>query len=1366
MKNSTRLLALIALLLGLSVAPAGFAQTLLTEDFTGTTSSNTGGVGNWLFFNGACLTAGTSTSLVPPASSIPACTAVLNSYYVNAADHDQYLVGGANGFLGGASAPSSPSTQVADPSGSGALRFTNGSPYGNQERGAIVSTNAYATNSGIQVTFKTVTYGGTGADGISFYLMDGCVPVAGAIMPSNCTTNPIYPVGSPNVPAIGATGGSLAFTCSNTNGPGSGAGVTYDGLTGGYLGLGIDEYGNFLNQGDNTGSGWGFQPGRIGLRGAGAISWPALNNAYGTNPGDSTKPFYPAYLSATCSTGSFDSATGTCGVCPAVASINTTAGGFHTTASTTTVYGSGICTNTTTTIVTPIADSGCTNTAYTYYNPGPGGGPTCAKCPSAATYRLVTDGSYPNGLCSTTPTRTTPSIQCSSGYSYDSGLMYCAKAPTFSTSFTTANSGPPVTTVTTSTNPPSSTPAFTPNVSAIQSAIQKTCSSGHLWNYATSTPTDAGPATLANSYNTAAILDYAAIPGAYTVLPTNNPLYIGGAGTRAAATPIFYNLQITTDGYLSLSYAYNGGAYQSVIAHRSITASNGTLPNYVRFGFAGSTGGATNNHEIMCFKSAPLVQSGSSAGINQKQSAPVEPNDTFAYFAYYDQTNWVGRVTANALSADASTGLVSLNTTPTWDASCVLSGVPLGQSCSTGVPGLTAAMDPATRVILTYNGSAGAAFEWGSLTSDQQAALTTGDASTTQFRFNYLRGDRTDEITSAGTCPDQASTPCFRARTSVLADIVDSSPTWVGPPQLSYTAIWGDKLFPAASMPENAGTQNYTQFIAAEQTRPNVVYVGSNDGMMHGFRSGAYDSSNNFSTASTPNDGKEVLAYMPGSLLLSPSTGGACASLASTGSIAQNIHGVTPAFTPPTGTAQPACVTAALDFSNTQYGHNFFVDATPGTGDLYYNGGWHTWLVGGLGAGGAALFALDVTNPTAANFAEGNAASLVIGEWTSSSITCVSNTGCGSSLGNTYGTPIVRRLHDGRWGVIFGNGYGSTNGDAGIFVMTVDTTGNKLFYYLSTGNNGGGAKNNGIAYVTSADLDGDHITDYVYAGDLLGNVWRFDLTAALESSWGVSTGPLFSTPSGQPITTQVILAIGPTPAGGNTLLVSFGTGQRTQFTNAAPVAYQSGTQSLYGVWDWNMSSWNGKSTTQYASLNAPPATGIAAPYTLKQANLLQQTFVLNADNVTRDVSSSTPICWAGSSCTTSSQFGWYLNLVGAQEQIVFNPELLQGVFLVNSSIPANNQALGCSTNLDTGFTYALSIASGTAVPNFFIGYHDAAAAGVQFNAVGTDSIVTGPTGTLFGIFQEVGGLPPGFVPPPFKPPSNGSARRLTWVQLR
>jgi type IV pilus assembly protein PilY1 len=1359
MNSSKRLLALCALVLGLAVAPATFAQTLLSEDFTGATSSNSGGVGNWLFFNGACLTAGNQTSLVSPATSIPACTAVLNSYYVNAADHDQYLMGGANGYLGGTAAPSSPSNQVADPVGNGALRFTNGKPYGNQERGAIVSTNAYSTSAGIQVTFKTVTYGGTGADGISFYLMDGCVPVSGAVMPSSCAPSLVYPTGAANVPAIGATGGSLAYTCSNTNGPGSGAGVTYDGLTEGYLGLGIDEYGNFLNQGDNTAAGYGFQPGRIGLRGAGAISWPALNNAYGTNPGSASKPFYPAWMSATCATGTFDNATGTCGVCPTVATTTTLVGDVTTTTVTTTAYANGICTNTA--VATPTTDNGCSG-GYSFANPG--GTAVCEKCGGTDTYHPATDSSYPLGLCSNKPYSATNPGNCGATHPYDSTVGYCSKTPSFDSADLTGTAGTPTTTIT--TNPPTSTPAYTPNVTAIQNAIQHTCSTGHLWNYATSTPTDAGTATLTtdpttpNVNNVANILDYAPIPGAYTILPGGHPLFNGSATQRSQGTTIFYNLKITSDGHLSLSYAYGGGAYQAVLTNQNIQASNGLLPNYVRFGFAGSTGGATNVHEIMCFKSAPVNTSSSSAGVNEKQSAKVE-SGTFAYFAYYDQTNWVGRVTANSLSSDPTSGVVSIATVPTWDASCVLTGELATQTCSTGVAGPTPAMVPTSRTILTYNGG-GVPFEWGNLNAAQQAALTTGDPSETPYRLNYLRGDRSNEITTGFTCTG-GSPVCFRARTSILGDIVDSSPTWVGPPQSPYTATWQDKLYPSSAPQENSGTQTYLQFIGVEQTRPNIVYVGSNDGMLHGFRSGSFDSTNNFTTATTPNDGQEVIAYVPGSLLLSASTGGACATFATTGSQVQNIHGVTPAFTPTTGPVQPACVTTALDFSSPQYGHNFFVDSTPGTGDLYYNGAWHTWLVGGLGAGGAAIFALDVTNPTAANFVESNASSLVIGEWTPANITCVGNTTCANNLGNTYGQPIIRRLHDGKWAVIFGNGFGSTSGDAGIYVMTVDSSGNTLFYYLSTGNSGT-AHNNGIAYVTSADLDGDHITDYVYAGDLVGNLWRFDLTSATETGWAVSAGPLFTTQSGQPITTAVTVSSGATPAGGNTIVIAFGTGERNQFTNAGPVAFPSATQSLYGVWDWNMTNWNSKSNTQYAALS-PAGSGLTGPsYTLHATNLQHQVFTLNSDGSTRDITGTSTICWAGSAtCTGTPQFGWYLNLIGTLENIIYNPQLLQGVFTVNSIVPANNQVNSCTINTDTGFTYAISVLSGTAPPHFFVGFHDASAAGTQTGAVGMSFPVTSSTGSLWLVSQTVTNQP---ILTQVNPGANGKGRRLTWVQLR
>lgn len=596
--------------------------------------------------------------------------------------------------------------------------------------------------------------------------------------------------------------------------------------------------------------------------------------------------------------------------------------------------------------------------------------------------------------------------------------------------------------------------------------------------------------------------------------------------------------------------------------------------------------------------------------------------------------------------------------------------------------------------MLTWDTAAGGGipFECTSLNTAQQSALTFGDYSPTSARLSYLRGDRSNEINSGGV-------GLFRARDAILGDIVDSSPTWVGPPSSPYTAAWADRLYPASSMAENAGTQSYLQFTAAEQTRLNVVYAGSNDGFLHGFEAGSFDVNGNFvANGTTPNDGKEVFAYMPGALLASAATAsatGGCTDDTTTSTVAQNIHGVTPAVG-----ANPECVGTQLDYSNPQYGHNFFVDATPGTGDLYYSGQWHTWLVGGLGVGSAAIYALNVTDPS--SFTQGNASSLVTGEWNASSIACANASACGASLGNTYGTPLIRRLHDGNWAIIFGNGFGSTSGDAGIFVITVNSgTGGQTAYYLSTNTpTTVTGKSNGIAYVTSADLDGDHVADYIYAGDLLGNVWRFDLTSNSESNWAAGAAPLFTTQGGQPITSAVLAVSSIVTGGAPRVLIEFGSGERTQITNLAPAKYASGTQSIYGVWDWNMTAWNALAPgAAYASLAASGATtGLSAPYTVTTSNLLAQTLTLNANSVTVD-GTNISICWVGSltACGTGT-FGSYADLPGASEQVIYNPVFYQGQFIVNSTVPANNVATSCTSNLDEGFTYALNIATEACSP--------------------------------------------------------------------
>lgn len=1231
--------AVILLALGSWNAPA---QTVsYSENFTGGNTTN-----SWYSFKGACLTAGTTAATVvnvPGAAGntpgpIPSCASMTTgSFYWNVGNQvGEPLVGGTSGAIPG-----------TDTTLGGALRFTNvptsssySYPEGFFEAGSILSNFSFPLSSqGLQVTFVTETYagdggGGDGADGISFFLQDA----------------------SQN-PDLGATGGSLAYSCTNVNDDTTSIRADnlprgYDGLTGAYIGVGIDEYGNFLNPGDNTASGAAntvgapsgtpnFLGGRVGIRGAGNVAWTWLNTNY---------PTY--YLS----------------------------------------------------------------------------------------------------------------------------------------SFTSAQT---------------------------QAAVQATCQTGYVQQYNSSTNTF--------SSTNIAVADYPAL--AFSNLSgfsiANESAIYRGNGTSTQLTsqygvPISYNLQITTGGLLTLSYSYDGGASINVISGYNITQNNGALPANVRFGFAGSDGGATNIHEVMCFQATPQVTAQSSAAGNQKQSAPVV-SGTQVYFSYYNPTNWSGSVASDSLYVNTTTNTVYIASTANWDASCELTGVATGATCSkTGVAGPTSATpSPTARTALTWNGSAGIPFAWSNLTASGNtlaAALDAGDPNTPTgtpsgttyqpYRLNYLLGDRTNEQNSLGTGEYSTSNPAtsyppFRDRVSVLGDIIDSSPTWVGPPSAAYSSTWVDK-YDGGTMLENSG-QTYTAFTTQEESRMNVVYAGANDGFLHGFRSGYFDANGNYvgtgtgtSFVGTNNDGLELLAYMPGYVLNHIQT-------ASTTTTTVTTTGVG-AGTTTTTTKTP---NSTINYSDPQYGHQFDVDATPGTGDVFYNGTWHTILVSGLGPGGPGIFALDVTNPentaitSDATFATTNASNIVIGDWstttttattinttqncvnkknnqtgvtsvvcypttttsastsTASTLSCVgvSNASttaanCGLNLGNTYGTPQIRRFHNGQWGAVFGNGFGSSTGDAGIYVMLLDTsTGAPTFYYLSTGKSG---KSDGIAYVSTADLDGDHITDYVYAGDLLGNIWRFDLTSASASSWAVTSIPVYTTASGQPITSKLaVVSVLSTPA--RRVMIEFGTGQEVPLSNSSPATYATKQQTLYGIWDWNLATWNANSTSQYAAL---PYNGVAAPTsgltagsttpTNLQQQLITSTTVNGVDY--RSVTSNT-VCWAGT--TGCSQYGWYLPLVtgyanaadvnlpssanngnpAVYEQVIYNPVLDGDTFIVNTVIPSASSLINCFSVTAGGFTMAINPATGGSfTKSVFVP--------AQSTSTGTGSSGSGSTSS--GIYNGVG----------------------------
>jgi type IV pilus assembly protein PilY1 len=363
-------------------------------------------------------------------------------------------------------------------------------------------------------------------------------------------------------------------------------------------------------------------------------------------------------------------------------------------------------------------------------------------------------------------------------------------------------------------------------------------------------------------------------------------------------------------------------------------------------------------------------------------------------------------------------------------------------------------------------------------------------------RLDWLRGDRSNETPSGAK---------LRKRNSVLGDIVNSSPVFVGAPNQRY--------------PNAIAPSSYSAFRTAQASRAKTIYTGANDGMLHAF------------DATT---GEERFGFIPHSVF-----------------------------------------SRLYKLTDPNYAHEFYVDGTPTVLDAYVGGAWRTVLAAGLNKGGQGVFALDVTNPVVT---EADADSLFMWEFTDAE---------DADLGYTYSRPSIVKMRDGTWVAIFGNGYNNTDNNYGLDT-NVSATGNAVLYIvnLATGallrkidtgvgmaqDPKGQSRPNGLATPNAIDLDGDRVIDYVYAGDLFGNVWKFDVTDVNPLNWDVayrSGGtalPLFKAVNAggvpQPITERVQVGFGPK---GNGALVLVGTGKFLEpgDRNSATLS----TQSFYGLYD-------------------------------------------------------------------------------------------------------------------------------------------------------------------------------------------------------
>lgn len=582
------------------------------------------------------------------------------------------------------------------------------------------------------------------------------------------------------------------------------------------------------------------------------------------------------------------------------------------------------------------------------------------------------------------------------------------------------------------------------------------------------------------------------------------------------------------------------------------------------------------------------------------------------FLAKFNSEFWSGSLLAIPINSDGTLA------SPSWNSDTALENP-----------------DPSTRVIVTYKPSneRGIPFRWpANIASPTASELdpTQTTALATSAVLNYLRGDESNEG-SGGTN--------FRRRPDTkLGDIVNSSPQYVGKPAGQYE---NPNLFRQAYMDADYVTFRNTTAIL---NRTPVVYVGANDGMLHGF-----DASNG------ANKGEEVLAFIPNQVY-------------------PNLKSL----------------------SDKAYSHKYFVDGSPTVADAKVNGNWKTVLVGGLNKGGKSIYALDVTKP--ADFSEANAASIVLWEYTH------------SDLGYTFSRPMIAKTNDnGKWAAIFGNGYNNsgTSGNAMLFVVDLST--GDLIKRIDTGV-GSTTTPNGLSSVNGIDIDGNGTVDYIYGGDLRGNMWKFDLSNSNSNNWdipfatGSTKNPLYtakdSSATVQPITTRPDVSFHPTNT--DTVMVYFGTGKYLESVDTGTTQ----TQTFYAVWDNN---------------------AVVNSVTTRNSNILQRQVISGPTEINgkkyRSLTTNA-VNWA-------TQKGWYQDLPVSGERVVGSPLLLKGVLFYSTFIPSSDRCVSTGT----GWLMAVDYDSG-GLPSTAVfdtngadaGFGNVSTAGVEKEAGSGGTTVVGQDG--------------------------------------
>ncbi|MFA5700249.1 MAG: PilC/PilY family type IV pilus protein [Desulfuromonas sp.] len=435
-----------------------------------------------------------------------------------------------------------------------------------------------------------------------------------------------------------------------------------------------------------------------------------------------------------------------------------------------------------------------------------------------------------------------------------------------------------------------------------------------------------------------------------------------------------------------------------------------------------------------------------------------------------------------------------------------------------------------------------------------------------------------------------------------------------------------------------------------------VLYAGANDGMLHAIIAEGADA------------GKELFSYVPSQVI-------------------KNLP----------------------ELANPAYLHKYYVDLTATIQRITLGGTPTTVLIGGLGQGGLGYFALDLTGRTTYNTTtklwepaavdEATIASNVLWEFPNSS-TSASDV---SDIGYSFSESLVVRTNDPNhpWVVIFGNGYNSADGQSVLFILNpADGSVLKKFEL-------GSGPDNGLSTPAVIDVNADNKADYIYAGDLHGNLWKIDLSASDLDNWKVSFNdgtadlPLFKAvgSSGpQPITAKPDVMFHSTMHG---YMVVFGTGKFLGLSDSV----DNSPQTVYGLWDY------GDDSDRTENLGTfDPVTGqvsnLSSFSTLLEQTVLLDDLLFDPDNdgigeILR-ITSNNSITWVTESDADSAEkpnpstsvknnVGWFFDLPKSGERVVSRTMIRDGRAIFISYIPMLSP---CSTGGDS-ILHELNAADGS-----------------------------------------------------------------------